>query len=407
MFSYDPAYLNASASPPSDVSDYSCLDQVTSNDFQRAQMLFGGFTNADVEELHTPASSSCFSDASTSSYFANCDGSPAIMASMPQTPASEIAFQPQVYDNSVEANGPFVAEFFPYTSALPSPSFGVHVGSIYTPPPQFPPVQNCDGGAMYNKSDGSETLVFPRVVDISPPPYPQYPMNDNNIYEQERETGIISHHPTLTPNLVASSLEKHVDEVSAAHFSADNAMTPTENDPARSELTNERSSTNGNGAQTKKPKKKDGDLDWVHCTAVAVADNRNPDSPPTYRVIRGSTVRGNQGKSKTASKGGKRPRVAVIVVDANGKEKILYFRSCVVKYFERCNWDGCQDVVWTDRKVYPGTHGTGSWSVLGSKSKDRLFVGKLWMRSLDRLAFSPRYEHAYEGHSRILHLWMW
>jgi hypothetical protein len=103
MFSYDPAYLNASASPPSDVGDYSCLDQAVRSDFQRAQMLFGGFTNANVDILHppfTPASSSCFSDASTSSYFPNCQGSPATMASMPQTPASEIAFQPQVYDNS-------------------------------------------------------------------------------------------------------------------------------------------------------------------------------------------------------------------------------------------------------------------------------------------------------------------
>ena len=127
---------------------------------------------------------------------------------------------------------------------------------------------------MYNKIDGGETVVFPRVVDISPPPYAQYPTNDNNICEEERETGIISHYPTLTPNLVASSLcvlcvftddllisfyrEKHnyVDEVSAALFTADNAMTPAENDPTRAELTNDRASTIGNGAQTKKSKKK-------------------------------------------------------------------------------------------------------------------------------------------------------
>ena len=106
MFSHDPPSLSASASPPSDVGNYSCLDQVTSNDFQRAQMLLGGFMNADVDASRppfTPASSSCFSDASDSSYFSNYDGSPVTMAGMPQTPASEIPFQPQVYDNSVKA----------------------------------------------------------------------------------------------------------------------------------------------------------------------------------------------------------------------------------------------------------------------------------------------------------------
>ncbi len=127
---------------------------------------------------------------------------------------------------------------------------------------------------MYNKS---EMLVFPRIADISPPPYTQYPIKDNNTCVQEGETGIISHYPypTLTPNLVASSLcvlcvftgdllisfyrEKHnyIDEVSTAHFTADNTMALAENYPASSvgvEM-NEHASTNGNGAQ-KKPKKK-------------------------------------------------------------------------------------------------------------------------------------------------------
>ena len=93
MFDHDPAYLSTSASPPSDVGDYNCLAQVASNDFQRTQMWLGGFMNADVDASRppfTPALSSSFGDASASSYFPNCDGSPATMASMPQTPASEI-----------------------------------------------------------------------------------------------------------------------------------------------------------------------------------------------------------------------------------------------------------------------------------------------------------------------------
>lgn len=105
MFDHDPAYLSTSASPPSDVGDYNCLAQVASNDFQRTQMWLGGFMNADMDASHcpfTPPSSSCFSDASTTSYFSNCYGSPGTIASVPQTPAPEIAFQPQVYDNSVK-----------------------------------------------------------------------------------------------------------------------------------------------------------------------------------------------------------------------------------------------------------------------------------------------------------------
>jgi len=40
----------------------------------------------------------------------------------------------------------------------------------------------------------------------------------------------------------------------------------------------------------------------------------------------------------------------VVVTGADGEEKVLHFRSCVVKHFDQCKWDGCQDVVWTDRK---------------------------------------------------------
>ena len=211
MFSHDPAYVNANAntSPPSDVSGYSCLDQVTSDDFQRAQMWLGGFMNADVDGSHppfTPALSFSFGDASASSYFLNCDGSPATMASMPQTPMSEIA--------------------------------DVHGGPIQALLPQFAPVQN---------------YVFLHPMGILPLPYTQYPIG-NNICER----GFISHYSTLTPNLVASSLcvlcvfagdllisfyrEKHYVD---AHFTPDNAMAQAENDPAHfvGVETNEQAST--------------------------------------------------------------------------------------------------------------------------------------------------------------------
>ena len=61
-------------------------------------------------------------------------------------------------------------------------------------------------------------------------------------------------------------------------------------------------------------------------------------------------VRRKPGESKSTPKGPKRPRVAVVVTGADGEEKVLHFRNCVVKYFDLCKWDGCQDVVWTDRK---------------------------------------------------------
>lgn len=58
--------------------------------------------------------------------------------------------------------------------------------------------------------------------------------------------------------ICSSFYSEKSNEVSATYITADDAMAPAENDPASTvgAETNEHAPTDGNGAQTKKPRKK-------------------------------------------------------------------------------------------------------------------------------------------------------
>ncbi|KAF8344406.1 hypothetical protein F5887DRAFT_272677 [Amanita rubescens] len=340
-FGCDPVYMDVSAPEFFDVDNYCYLHQVTSGDVQQQEQQEIWLCSVMNEEMDlTRSSLPYYGDFSVAPHHAMRNEAP---IAVEHAPLSEIQLYAEVY-NAANANA--IGEYHLYPTAFPNAAIGALIDANFGPsPPQFPDMQDFND-VMYGGT------AFPEAVEkLPPPPYTQYTTDDNNVYGQGQEMCVISTYSTLAPNLIPSYPEKqdHTTKTPTGAAAADSATSLTEN----REVPSLTVKVNEPARKTKKSNKKslrDGKIGWIHCTPVAVNDSWDPDSPPTYRVVSHPRARRKLGGSKTPAKGEKKPRVAVVVTGADGEEKVLLFRSCVVKHFDQCKWDGCQDVVWTDRK---------------------------------------------------------
>ncbi|KAK2467522.1 hypothetical protein APHAL10511_000377 [Amanita phalloides] len=369
-FFCDPRYVNAHSASASANVDGLCPEQVVTDDVQQQQqqMWLGGFANGDLPSFFAPAHLD--DPAFGASPHAKAVGSQATILS-----SDYQYFQPSapVYNSTLDAGTEQV--YVP----LPEVNIGGPVTADYGL--QFP-MQDCN--MMYNGGP-----IYVNSADCSPPPYTAYPEPTGTYTHPQME---IPDYSTLAPNVVQPVTDDKRSKVFAQ--AANNTVTFVEGHVFRTVRPTRRTRK---VKKSKKAARMAGEYDWVACNVVPVKDEHDPDCPPTYRVTSRSLT-GVCGSGAKGPTGQKRPRIKLVVVGPDGKDKVLLFRACVVRFSARCEWDGCQEVVWTDRRSIrehlESTHGV-HWEPLNR-------IACLWESCQSDVLIDSLFRHVTNSHMKVI-----
>ncbi|KAF8633781.1 hypothetical protein AX15_001254 [Amanita polypyramis BW_CC] len=212
------------------------------------------------------------------------------------------------------------------------------------------------------------TQTYANAMCSPPPPYTPFPpTNPFQGYQQNRMPSV-PENPTPNPST----------------FRRNNNFVPPNQDihaTQHEEVTDTTKAT-----QSPPP------LRFIQCEPVAFKDKDNDTS--TIRVVNCVMTGGEDLNRKSFGK----PRIKVVYIDDSGKEKALYFRTCVIKPRAVCEWDGCDEYVWTDhrsiREHLEGVHGV-CW-----KRKTR--VACRWLGCRKTISTESLFRHITSTHMHVL-----